>query len=57
MKTIVANVLNGPTSIERRRRLRLREEELIARRNELMDVKPEPIPEPGSKSYAHLYPI
>ena len=36
---------------------KLREEELTERRNELMDVKPEPIPEPGSKSYAHLYPI
>jgi predicted nucleic acid-binding Zn-ribbon protein len=35
----------------------LDEQDLTVKRNELMGVKPEPIPEPGSKSYAHLYPI
>lgn len=36
---------------------KLREEELTERRNELMDVKPEPIPEPGHDKFAGLYPI
>ena len=34
-----------------------REEELTAKRNELMDIKPEPIPEPGHNKFAGLYPI
>jgi hypothetical protein len=30
---------------------------LTAERNELMGVKPEPVPEPGENRYAHLQPV
>jgi hypothetical protein len=36
---------------------RRKEVELTERRNELMDVKPELIPEPGHDKFAGLYPI